>query len=101
MLWFMALYILYGYIGKLLMYKYDGGVEIEDEEYWSPLNAVHLCYALIVHTIVQILIKTVKLLYKRHICCNIDYEEFTDDDEDDYIRSHTDDDSSDFTDDES
>ena len=101
MLWFMALYILYGYIGKLLMYKYDGGVEIEDEEYWSPLNAVHLCYALIVHTLVQILIKTVKLLYKRHICCNIDYEEFTDDDEDDYIRSHTDDDSSDFTDDES
>ena len=69
MIWLMGLYILYGYIGKLIMYKYDEGVKLEGKDYWSPLNAIHLCYAIIVHATVQILIKTVKFVYKRQICC--------------------------------
>jgi hypothetical protein len=97
MLWYIGLYILYGYIGKIIMQKYDDGEEFDGEEYWSPLNAIHLCYALIIHTLVQMLINTVKLLYKRQFCCIIEYEEFTDD-ENDYVGDYSDD--SDTSDDE-
>tara|TARA_A100001015_G_scaffold288577_1_gene359559 strand:+ start:858 stop:1160 length:303 start_codon:yes stop_codon:yes gene_type:complete len=76
-LW-LGLYVLYGYIGKVIFYRYDNGVEIEGDEYWNPLNAIHLCYAVLVHTVIQIIINGIKFMYKRQMCCIIEYEEFED-----------------------
>ena len=91
MLKLLIMYVLYGYIGKLIMFRYDNGLEIEGDEYWNPMNFEHVCYSIIVYSIINILYNMVIFVYKRQQCCIISYESFQDESSDDDIDSDNDD----------
>lgn len=87
----LMLYIILGYIGKLIMFRYDNGLEIEGNEYWNPMNFEHACYSIIVYSFLNILNSVVIFVYKRQPCCIISYETFQDESSNDDSDSDNDD----------
>ena len=78
-----------GYIGKLLLYPYEGAPD-DDVEYWSPFNFAQFYYGIALWYVVNILWFIIRNIYIKVTSICIKYDEL---EEDDYNNYNSDDDS--------